>query len=160
MRLPKRLRLPHHSPLRSCNSASRSSARPCQESRNNSHLTSCTTNCYPLSALLLSYTRAYPSPEKPVSQSQKDLLTAHLITMPLWRTPNPAPTTSAFLVLQGLVVVLTADYLVAAAQSRPSSFSAALRGLNITKTPPPFRQVHATGSEDGLRQDSQDAQSS
>ncbi|KEQ97081.1 hypothetical protein AUEXF2481DRAFT_38483 [Aureobasidium subglaciale EXF-2481] len=68
--------------------------------------------------------------------------------MPLRHTSNPTPAKSAFLVLQGLVLVLTADYLVAAAQSRPSSFSEALRGLNITRTPPPFRQLHDTDKED------------
>lgn len=71
--------------------------------------------------------------------------------MPLRHTPNPSPATSAFLVLQGLAVVLTADYLVAAAQSRPSSLSAALRGLNITKPPAPFRQLHE-GNEHDLNQ--------
>lgn len=61
---------------------------------------------------------------------------------PLQRTPNPSPATSAFLVIQGLVVVLTADYLIAAAQSRQSTFSTALHGLNVIKTPPPFNALH------------------
>ena len=61
---------------------------------------------------------------------------------PLQRTPNPSPATSAFLVVQGLVVVLTADYLIAAAQSRQSTFSTAMHGLGVISTPPPFKVLH------------------
>lgn len=69
----------------------------------------------------------------------------------LQRTEPPPPATSALLVLQGLLIVLGADYAVATLISEDSVTSTALRSLNILKSPPAFTATHST-SQDGVCQ--------
>ncbi|KAL9527646.1 hypothetical protein SMMN14_08696 [Sphaerulina musiva] len=60
----------------------------------------------------------------------------------LQKTPPPPPKTMAWLVLQGLAVVLVADLAIATATGEPTTIRSVAQSAGLWQDAPPFKQTH------------------
>ena len=115
----------------------------------------------PLSASFTQYT----TPRNTWSTSCKPLPARTIFKRSLWNPPRisnpPPPRLAAYLVVQGLFIVLGLDYFAAFALRQPAITTTVLQGLKISKPPATFSVVHqhwtrrrrrvVARAQDGLR---------
>lgn len=60
----------------------------------------------------------------------------------LQRPPAPPSRTMGYLVLQGLAVVLLADFAIATVQNEPTTIRSVAQSAGLWLDPPPFEKIH------------------